>query len=129
MNTNNFTEILKNSKNITSDNSESVKAIIEEYPYFQAARAIYLKGLKNSESFKYNTELKKTAAYTTDRSVLFDYITSSEFIKEPKLESKEVHQQINEKISFLSSDFETFEIFGFCLMKLSIIADVSIAFF
>lgn len=33
----------------------------------------------NQDSFRYNTELKKTAAYTTDRSVLFDFITSEQF--------------------------------------------------
>jgi hypothetical protein len=38
-----------------------------------------LKGLYNMDSFRYNTELKKTAAHTTDRSVLFDFITSEQF--------------------------------------------------
>ncbi len=33
----------------------------------------------NQDSFRYNLELKKTAAYTTDRSILFDYITSENF--------------------------------------------------
>lgn len=56
-----------------------LKAVIDEFPYFQAARALYLKGLKNQDSFKYNNELKKTAAYTTDRTVLFDFITSKKF--------------------------------------------------
>ena len=98
MNTNNFTDILKNPQKITSKNTEAIKSIVDEYPYFQAARAIYLKGLKNNESFKYNSELKVTAAYTTDRTVLFDFITSSEFKEEATLVPLEVHQQITEKI-------------------------------
>jgi hypothetical protein len=98
MNTNSFTEILKNPQKITTENTEVVNTIIEEYPFFQAARAMYLKGLKNKDSFKYNAELKRTAAYTTDRAVLFDFITSSKFTKATKLKSKEVHQQITEKI-------------------------------
>ncbi|WKD84994.1 hypothetical protein KCTC32516_00331 [Polaribacter huanghezhanensis] len=98
MNTNSFTDILKNPQKITTKNTEVVKTIVDEYPFFQAARAIYLKGLKNNDSFKYNAELKTTAAYTTDRAVLFDFITSSKFTEAPKLESKEVHQQITEKI-------------------------------
>src|SRR5699024_2737024 len=32
-----------------------------------------------NHSFLYNAALKKTAAYTTDRRVLFEYITSEEF--------------------------------------------------
>ena len=98
MNTKSFTEILKNPQKITSENTEVIKTIIEEYPYFQSARAVYLKGLKNNDSFKYNAELKRTAAHTSDRAVLFDFITSPKFKEEQKLNPKEVHQQISEKI-------------------------------
>ena len=40
---------------------------------------MHLKGLYKQDSFKYNESLKKTAAYTTDRTVLFDLITSEFF--------------------------------------------------
>ncbi|RZJ74393.1 MAG: hypothetical protein EOO45_08690, partial [Flavobacterium sp.] len=53
--------------------------MLSEFPFLQSARAIHLKGLYNLDSFRYNTELKKTAAYTTDRSVLFDFITTEQF--------------------------------------------------
>jgi hypothetical protein len=36
--------------------------------------------LYNQESFKYNYALKVAAAFTTDRSVLFDFITSDSFV-------------------------------------------------
>ena len=55
--------------------------IIKKYPYFQSARALQLKGLKNQESFLYNDALKLTAAHTTDRDILFEYITSEKFIQ------------------------------------------------
>lgn len=53
--------------------------MIEKYPYFQSARALQLKGLHNTDSYLYNDALRKTAAYTADRDVLFDYITSERF--------------------------------------------------
>jgi len=81
MNTNDFTYILQHPQSITATQISDVKSIINEFPYFQSARAIYIKGLKNKESFKYNQELKTTAAYTTDRSILFDFITSKEFLQ------------------------------------------------
>jgi hypothetical protein len=81
MNTTDFTYILQHPQNITAAQISDVKSIINEFPYFQSARAVYLKGLKNKESFKYNQELKTTAAYTTDRSILFDFITSKEFLQ------------------------------------------------
>jgi tetratricopeptide (TPR) repeat protein len=39
-----------------------------------------LKGLFNQNSFKYNYALKVTAAHTTDRTVLFDFISSDTFV-------------------------------------------------
>jgi ribosomal protein S18 len=81
MNQTDFTYILQNPQVVTHQQTEAVKTIIDEFPYFQSARAIYLKGLKDQSSIKYNQELKTTAAYTTDRSILFDFITSEAFIQ------------------------------------------------
>src|SRR5690554_6309968 len=64
---------------LTEKQTVALKEVLAEYPYFQAARALLLKGLKNQSSLHYNNELKVTAAYTLDRGVLFDYITSAEF--------------------------------------------------
>lgn len=76
-----YTYLLQNPQRISAEQVHDVTSVIEEFPYFQSAKAIYLKALKNKESFKYNSQLKKTAAYTTDRSVLFEYITSKEFLQ------------------------------------------------
>ncbi|MBU3821232.1 hypothetical protein KO566_04095 [Flavobacteriaceae bacterium XHP0103] len=81
MNPKDFTYKLQNPQAITAQQTIDVKSIIDEFPYFQSARAIYLKGLKDQNSFKYNQELKTTAAYTADRSILFDFITSENFIQ------------------------------------------------
>ena len=74
-----FSQLLLHPEAMNSEDISNITSVIAEYPYFQSARALYLKGLKNKGSFKYNQELKTTAAYTTDRSVLFDYITSEAF--------------------------------------------------
>ncbi|HKL89544.1 MAG TPA: hypothetical protein VJ880_00030, partial [Allomuricauda sp.] len=82
MNVSDFIHILQNSNTILSPKqTRELEDIIEEYPYFQAARALHLKGLKNLDSYKYNNALKVTAAHTADRDVLFDYITSKEFVQ------------------------------------------------
>jgi len=79
MTTQDFIQILQQPQTVSAEQTEALSGIIETFPYFQSARAIYLKGLKNKESFKYNQALKITAAYTTDRSILFDFITSESF--------------------------------------------------
>lgn len=90
-----FLNILEKDNPIQQVETTELKGVIEAFPYFQTARALYLKGLKNQESFKYNNELKITAAYTSDRTVLFDFITSRNF----EISKKDIHQQLKEKIS------------------------------
>ncbi|MBT4840574.1 MAG: hypothetical protein HON93_07555, partial [Flavobacteriaceae bacterium] len=51
----------------------------------QAARGMELIGLKNANSFKYNAALKKHAAYTSDRSWLFEIITQEAFNSSTKV--------------------------------------------
>ena len=82
MNVQDFTYLLQNpDKVVTPIQTKQLEDVLEEYPYFQAARALQLKGLRNLNSFKYNNALKKTAAYSTDRDVLFDFITSKDFLQ------------------------------------------------
>ncbi len=79
MNVSDFTYLLHAPESIKREHIDELQHIINEYPYFQAPRAVYLKGLKNLNSFKYNDALKKTAAYTSDRHILFEFITSELF--------------------------------------------------
>lgn len=76
----------------------ALEQITEEFPYLQSARALYLKGLFNEDSFKYNQALRKTAAYTTERSVLFDFITSGNFQTLQKTFLEEKEARINDII-------------------------------
>ncbi len=77
-----FTYLLEHPAKVADPvQTNQLEEILKEYPYFQAARALHLKGLKNLHSYKYNKALKTTAAYTTDRDVLFDFITSKDFLE------------------------------------------------
>ena len=71
--------LLQHPEAVTAAQVDELSLKIKEYPYFQPLKALYLKGLKQKESYKYNHTLKQTAAHTTDRSILFDYITSEVF--------------------------------------------------
>ncbi|RXP54128.1 hypothetical protein EC396_09740 [Lutibacter sp. HS1-25] len=84
MNKEDYTYLLQNPKKVDSFQTNQLEEIINEYPYFQSARALQLKGLNLTNSFKYNHALKKTAAYTIDRKVLFEFITSQNFINNSK---------------------------------------------
>lgn len=79
MNTSEITYLLNKPNAIHDKHTVALERIVEEFPYFQSARALYLKGLYNQDSFKYNQALRITASYTTDRSILFDFITTGNF--------------------------------------------------
>lgn len=74
-------KVLAQPESIHVDHLRLLADTLKEYPYFQAVRSMYLKGLKKENSPLYNKELQRTAAHTTDRSVLFDFITSETFIQ------------------------------------------------
>ena len=79
MNVTDYTYLINKPDAIHEKQTEALEKVLVEFPYFQSARAIQLKGLYNQNSFKYNTALKITAAHSTDRSILFDFITSDTF--------------------------------------------------
>jgi tetratricopeptide (TPR) repeat protein len=79
MNVTEYTALINTPTALNSSQSDTLENIVQEFPYFQSARALLLKGLYSQNSFKYNVSLKITAAHTTDRSVLFDFITSETF--------------------------------------------------
>ncbi|WBL25207.1 hypothetical protein [Zunongwangia sp. HGR-M22] len=75
----NFTYLLEHPEEVSPQETRELEDILMNAPYFQAARAIRLKGLKDAESPSYNSALRKTAAFTTDREILFEYISSVNF--------------------------------------------------
>jgi hypothetical protein len=79
LNISKITYLLNNPDAVDENQTMALETILNQYPYFQGMRAMYLKGLYNLNSYRYNFELKKTAAHTTDRSILFDFVTSVNF--------------------------------------------------
>ena len=98
MNISEFTSLLNNKSSITIEQTNAIEDILENYPYFQAARMIHLKGLKNQYSFKYNSALKSTAAYTSNRTVLFDFITADTLDNSNALEKQQEIINTNEVV-------------------------------
>ena len=89
MNITDLTYLLNKPETINEKQTIALENVVLQFPYFQAARSLHLKGLYNQESFRYNYELKKTAAYTTDRTILFEFITSASFtvIQQEKIDA------------------------------------------
>jgi hypothetical protein len=104
LNFENFTYLLANPQKITSEDLAALESTIQKYPYFQSARALQLKGLKNQGSYLYNDALKLTAAHTTDRDILFEYITSEKFIQNEISQTILQHDTSVEEIKVISEN-------------------------
>ncbi|EAS18642.1 hypothetical protein FNJ87_05840 [Nonlabens mediterrranea] len=89
-------ELISSPQDMTVDDLSILERTIQKYPWFQAVRSIYLKGLHNESSPLYNKELQVTATHTADRGVLFDYITSPVFIQ------NRISEQIKKQQDYLN---------------------------
>ncbi len=96
MNTSDFIYLINKPNAIKERHGLILDKIVSEFPYFQSARALQLKNFYNQESYQYNSALKQTAAYTADRSVLFEFITSDHFSSLQQAFFDEKEAKINE---------------------------------
>jgi tetratricopeptide (TPR) repeat protein len=96
MNVSSYNYLLNQPEEINEIQTVALEKVLDEFPFFQSARALRLKGLYNQNSYKYNFALKIAAAHTTDRSVLFDFITSESFIAiQKKTYDKKIQELLN----------------------------------
>ena len=96
LNLTDYTYLLNKPEAINDRYAETLDNVLSAFPYFQSARVLKLKHLYNQDSFSYNYALKISAAYTTDRSILFDFITSDSFVSVQKgLYEKKLEELMN----------------------------------
>lgn len=67
-------ELLKNPKNIQSEDLHLLKEEINSFPYIQNIRALHLYGVHLYDKENYQKVLSSTAAYTTDKKILYQLI-------------------------------------------------------
>lgn len=67
-------ELLKTPKNIQSEDISLLKEEIDSFPYIQNIRALYLYGVHRYDKENYQKVLSTTAAYTTDKKILYQLI-------------------------------------------------------
>lgn len=84
-------ELLKNPKNIQPEDIHLLRGEIDAFPYIQNIRALHLYGVHLYERENYQKELSTTAAYTTDKKILYQLINGKIQQKpKPKVEEKPV---------------------------------------
>src|ERR1700749_451165 len=87
--------------NLGKDASAQLDTLTQTFPYFQTAHLLYIKSLHNENSFLYNNQLKVSAAYVTNRKVLYELITKkAAAVKEvaAAVREEQVKEEVEEKI-------------------------------
>lgn len=71
MNRNDFISIIENKSTINPGTLQDIRELIGTFPYFQTAHMLLLKGLKDNDDVRFDSQLKKSAIYIADREVLY----------------------------------------------------------
>lgn len=95
-------ELLKNPKNIQSEDLSLLKQEINSFPYIQNIRALHLYGVHLFDKENYQKELSTTAAYTTDKKILYQLINGK--IQQIKADQLTVESSITEKTGDLPTE-------------------------
>jgi hypothetical protein len=66
-----FIQYLKQPELLDQSSVMELKEIIDDYPFFPVARMLYLRNLRNINSYKFEQELAKHAIFIPDRALLF----------------------------------------------------------
>ena len=71
-----FEKYLEKPELLDRNEATSLGLLLDDFPYFQIARLLYVKALKNKASFSFDEQLNKMAAYSPDRKALYYLIES-----------------------------------------------------
>ena len=67
----NIRELLEDPSKLNAETLPELKALVEKYPFFQAARLLYISNLYKLHSQDFGTELRKASSFVPDRTALF----------------------------------------------------------
>lgn len=67
-------ELICSPEKIENEELRELDTLINRYPYFQAARVLYLKALKNLTSVRFRNELKSSSVHIADHKQLYKYL-------------------------------------------------------
>ncbi|MBC8474263.1 MAG: hypothetical protein H8D60_00770 [Cryomorphaceae bacterium] len=115
MNTEKIIALINAPQNILSLDVTNLDSLLLKHPYFQSGQLLLAKGLLNTDSIRYNQQLKKAAAYSLDRKKLFSLITLNKIskteaivIKELQAESIEEKLELGKPLAFNESENHSF---------------------
>jgi hypothetical protein len=85
-------ELIQRPENISAEDISVLQSEIDKFPYMQSIRTLHLSAIHQFNTENYHKELTKTAAYTTDKKILYHFIN---FKKETEKKEPTKFKKIN----------------------------------
>ncbi len=101
-----FFQITRNPNSHVEISTNDLAQLVEQFPYSQPLRFIYLRNLKEQNSVHYNQQLKLSAIYSPDRNKLFNYVNESDEADQITSIQNEITEE-KELVAEVSSQSET----------------------
>jgi len=92
-----FIHTVKNPQILDENHIHDLESIVLQYPFFETAHLLYLKGLQKQNSLSFSKQLRKTAIIANSRIVLHELLHKKEMTIEKVVESKEITNPVNEE--------------------------------
>ena len=87
-------EYISHPEKLDAASLENLLEVVREFPYFQTARMLLAKNLKNIGHYRYDSELKLTATYAGNRTILYWLINDlgnlNQHLKHSQISNKEL---------------------------------------
>ena len=84
-----FITYLNAPEKLNGHSIDSLEKLVNEYPYFQTGRMLYLKNLHNQNSIDYEKNLHITSAYAPSGKMLYNLIKKKIQVEEIKADSRQ----------------------------------------
>lgn len=93
-----ITELIKHPEQLDRDTLYELRSILALYPYFQTARLLMLQNLYILHDPSFDEELRRAAAYITDRRVIFQLVEAAHYqLPKPQKQAPEQEEKTAEE--------------------------------
>jgi hypothetical protein len=92
-----FIHTVKNPQVLNETQINALESIVLQYPFFETAHLLYVKGLQKQNSLSFSKQLRKTAIIANSRIVLHELLHKKETVIEHVVESKEATDRVIEE--------------------------------
>ena len=99
-------ELLKNPQALTAEDLPALESELSAYPFMQSLRVVLLYGTHKYNPTAYKDLLSLTAAYTTDKKILYKFINALPEVEVAEVPPPHIEEKVNDELVAAVNDEE-----------------------